>query len=239
MLGIRARLAHSVIVMFWIGTGLPGVSLAEGTPPVNIAGSYHLDTRGFTTASLVTSANKLPLDIAFWGFTDFHGDHDNDSLRLTRAFSEYRLSHSGVGDLLSVTGLGVQAELNSFSGRGNDLYRLGLTYKHSISLPWESAADKQGWLQWRAFPYESDNNGAQASLIYFLPISNRVQLKGFADYNVIDQSEDRWVIEPEINVQITDRLSALVELRYNQYEDANPAVRGSGVALGVRYIFTR
>ena len=213
--------------------------MASEPSPVQLSGAYYLDSRAFTTASVGISSNRLPLGFTFWGFTDFHGDHDDESLSLTRSFSEYRLSHGGVGDVTGLPGLGLQAELNALSGGGNDLVRVGLTYRHDLPLPWLAGSGKTGWLQWRAFPYESDNDGGQASLIFNLPITDRVLVKGFTDYNVVDTGDNRWVVEPELNVRIAERFWALLEYRYNEYEDANPAIRGSGVALGLRYHFRR
>lgn len=172
---------------------------------------------------------------SLWGFSDFHGDHDSNDLGLNRSFSEYRLSHGSAAKLFNTPGFSFQAELNSITGDGNDVVRAGLTYKHKLPLPWGKGT--KGWLQWRAFPYETDNDGGQASLIFFLPISPRLQIKGFADYNVMEGANNRWVVEPELNIQISRRLAALLEFRYNEFEDANPAIHGSGVALGIRYQF--
>ncbi len=230
----------------WLLPVLGLAALAPGNPvradessPVQLSGAYYLDSRAFTTAAVGISSNRLPLGFTLWGFTDFHGDHDDDSLALTRSFSEYRLSHAGVGRVTGISGLGFQAELNALSGSGNDLVRIGFTYRHDLPLPWLAGGGKTGWLQWRAFPYESDDDGGQASLIFNLPITDRVHVKGFADYNVVDAGDNRWVVEPELNVRISERLWALLEVRYNEYEDANPSVRGSGVAMGLRYQFRR
>lgn len=215
-----------------------GTAAVKDQQVIKIAGAYYLDSREFPTASIGLSANRLPFAFSLWGFTDFHGDHNSNDLALTRSFSEYRLSHSGLGDIIKISGLAFQVELNALSGSGNDLVRVGVTYKHNLPLPWLSDSSKQGWLQWRVFAYETDNNGGQASLIFNLPITLRIHVKGFADYNVIEGAHDRWVIEPELNVQLNARWWTLLEYRYNQYEDANPTIRGSSVALGLRYHFT-
>lgn len=222
-----------------LSIGAADVSFAEGFDAVKFASAYYVESRAFSTASISVSSDRLPGGVSLWGFTDFHGDHDSHDLALTRSFSEYRLSHAGVGKLFNTRGLSVQAELNSMTGNGNDLARVGLTYKHNLPLPWGKDTGSQGWLQWRAFPYETDNDGGQASLIFFLPITPRVHVKGFADYNINEGADNRWVVEPELNVQITQRLWALLEFRYNQFEDANPATRGSGAAIGIRYQFNR
>lgn len=228
----------SCIVVIWALCPV-ALAYANESSGVRISGAYYVDSREFTTASIAVSSNRLPLGVSLWGFTDFHGDHDDKSLALTRSFSEYRLSHASLGQWTRVSGLGFQVELNALSGSGNDLVRAGITYRHNLPLPWLSGSGQSGWLQWRAFPYESDNNGGQASLIYNFPISERFHVKGFADYNVADGTDNRWVIEPELNVKLAERLWALLEYRYNEYEEANPSVSGSSVAIGVRYHFTR
>lgn len=218
-----------------ISIGAVSASWAKGLDAVKLAGAYYLDSRAFSTASIGLSSDRLPGGFSLWGFSDFHGDHDSNDLGLNRSFSEYRLSHGSAAKLFNTPGFSFQAELNSITGDGNDVVRAGLTYKHKLPLPWGKGT--KGWLQWRAFPYETDNDGGQASLIFFLPISPRLQIKGFADYNVMEGANNRWVVEPELNIQISRRLAALLEFRYNEFEDANPAIHGSGVALGIRYQF--
>jgi hypothetical protein len=41
------------------------------------------------------------------------------------------------------------------------------------------------------------------------------------------------VIEPKLTYKMTNHLSLALAYRYNGYEDANPAVKGSGAALGL------
>jgi hypothetical protein len=45
------------------------------------------------------------------------------------------------------------------------------------------------------------------------------------------------VIEPQLTYKMTNHLSLALEYRYNGYEDANPAVKGSGAALGLEVSF--
>ena len=172
-----------------------------------------------------------------WGFTDFHGYQHRGALSLDRSFSEYRLSHSGIGESLGISGLGLQVEHNALTGDNNDVTRFGLTYKHHLLFPWAGRTGSEAWLQWRVFPYETDHDGGQVSTIFYLPIHPRAHIKGFIDYNIADKTDNRWVIEPELNVQVFKHVWALVELRYNGYEAANPVLDGFGVAAGLRVRF--
>lgn len=230
----------AILLVFGLASLGHVASVSADEPPLlNASGAYHVDGRGFTTANIMLSSSRLPLGIGFWGFTDFHGDHGSDSTRLTRSFSEYRLTHAGVGKLAGISGLAAQVEYNAITGSGNDVTRVGLAYRHDVALPWRSAGDLSGWMQWRAFPYESDNDGGQVSLIWFLPLTERLAFKGFADYNVHDAIDNRWVLEPELSFKVSSNLSALIELRHNEYEVASPVVTGTSVAVGFRYQFTR
>ncbi len=198
-----------------------------------LSAASYVDSRSYATASVALSYNNLPGDFSVWGFTDFHGDQDSGDLRLTRYFSEYRLSNSAPSRWLGIDGLSIQGEFNSISN-GDDVTRFGLAYKHELDVPWAHAGDRKAWLQWRLFPYETDNDGGQASLIFFLPLTKNTHLQGFADYNVRDSAANRWLVEPEWNYRINSRVSALIEYRYNGFEDSNSNLRGSGVSLGLR-----
>ncbi len=212
-------------------------NIAAESFPVRIAAAYYADAREFSTASVVVSAKQLPFGLSLWGFSDFHGDQQSNNFKLTRSFSEYRLSHNGIESWTGIKGLGLQAEFDVLSGKGNDVARAGLTYKHNLPLPWMRDSGRQGWLQWRVLPYQTNNSGSQGSLIFNVPFTERIGLTGFADYNVRDGGSNRWVIEPEINVRLSQDFYALVEYRYNQFESSNPQLDGSAFALGVRYQF--
>ena len=77
----------------------------------------------------------------------------------------------------------------------------------------------------------------QISTSYFVPFISELSLGGFADINFIENRKDLWVIEPQLTYKMTNDLSLALAYRYNGYEDANPAVKGSGVALGVEVSF--
>lgn len=214
-----------------------GFALADDGSPIKLSSSYYVDDRGFSTASVGIASNRLPHGLSFWGFTDFHGDHDSNSLELTRSFSEYRLTYALPQQRFD--GFSVQLESNFITGDGNDSTRLGVGYRHGLSLPWLRDDTGNAWLAWRVFPYETLDNRRQASLIFHLPLTGRMQFKGFADYNIDLGASNRWVAESELNYRVTDRLRALIELRYNQYEQSNPALDGTALAVGFRYRILR
>jgi hypothetical protein len=196
--------------------------------------TYYLDNREFNTLNLQI-ATKLPGNLSIWGFTDFHGNqgvgHGFGNLR--RSFSEYRLSHGGLGAALGVKGLGMQAEYNLLTPSDQDLGRFGLTYRHDLPLP---GTGRTGWLQWRAFPIETDGNGGQASLIYSLPLTESMSIGGFADFNLIEDAPHRWILEPQLNLKVADGFWAVLEYRYNGFEGAG-GLDGSGWAAGVKASF--
>jgi hypothetical protein len=74
-------------------------------------------------------------------------------------------------------------------------------------------------------------------LIYFFPLHERIYINGFADLNFEDNGPGRWVAEPQINFKLTDFMNAVVEFRYNEFEDANASLDGSGIALGLELKF--
>jgi len=207
-------------------------------PSANI--QYYFDSRDFNTFAVTVGTDRLPLGWTFWGFTDLHGaekdaHHASDA---ARSFSEYRLSHTAPERWFGIKGLGFQAEYNDATPGSSDLIRAGLTFKHAVTAPWLKKADStSGWLQWRAFPYETDGSGGQASVVMMVPIHDRVVLSGFADFNWIEKGTDRWVVEPQINLKLDERIWAILEFRYNGFEDANPALRGKGWASGLRFDF--
>ncbi len=197
---------------------------------------YYWDNRDFNTFALVTSAKRLPGGFSFWGFTDLHGDHNKarESIDHTRFFMEYRLSRSIKPKwALGIKGLGFQAEFNDSQGSNNNLLRAGLTFKHTIP----SFTKKKGWLQWRGFPVESDGDGGQASVIYNFPLHDRIWISGFADVNFINKISDRWVIEPQLNIRLSDLITLAIEYRQNGFERAAAGVSGKGIALGLSMSF--
>jgi len=191
--------------------------------------NYYKDSRDYDTLGIVISANKLPHGFSVWGFTDFHSNQHTDKQQadFTRSFSEYRLTNSLISRWTNIDGIGLQAEYNdSTPGIDNTVWRLGFTYKHRFS--------DQHWVQLRALPLQ-DNQDSQASLIFSVSLHPRISLTGFADYNIRSGNENRWVIEPQLNLLMLENTWLLFELRYNEFEEHSPTSDGTGVAAGLRY----
>ena len=194
--------------------------------------TYYFDSRDYNTFNIFTGVKHLPWRLEFWGFSDIHAAQGDATHRfdLTRYFMEYRLIYAINPEWTQgIKGFELEAEFNDFNGPGNNLLRLGATYKHGIALPWRT----KGSVRWRVHPYESDGNGYQVSVLYSLPLTATVKITGFADLNVIENAENRWVIEPQLTWQVNKNFNIRLELRYNAFEDANSGLDGSGIALGI------
>lgn len=197
--------------------------------------SQYYDNREFLTSSLGVSLNGLPAGFSIWGFTDFHWDSDNES-RPDNSFSEYRLYNNLVGKALHIDGLSLLGELNYFTPQDLGVGRLGVSYKHD--LPRLSLfSEKKGWLAWRYYPLETRKHRSQGSWSYYIPLHDKVKITGFADYSINSRGKNRWVIEPQLNIQIVENFWFLMEYRFNGFEDANPAIDGEGLAFGFKYEF--
>lgn len=198
--------------------------------------TYYFDTREYNTLNFVTGLSNLPGAIKLWGFVDLSGKQrsGNDRFDITRYFLEYRLSKSIFpSSHRIIKNIRFEVEHNDSNGPDNDVLRLGLTFKHSIPF----LAEKNSWLQWRYHPYETDGTGSQVSVIYFLTLTERIFINGFADLNLENGADDRWVVEPQINFVLTDSLDLVLEPRYNEFEDANKTVDGFGIAGGFKIKF--
>lgn len=196
---------------------------------------YYFDSRSYNTFNIFTGIKHLPGRLEFWGFTDIHGAQRDPNHRfdLTRYFMEYRLIYPiNPERLFGVTGIELEAEFNDFDGPGNSKLRVGVTYKHGITLPWRT----QGGLRWRVHPYESVGEGYQVSVLYALPLSSNLKITGFADLNVIQNAKNRWVVEPQLTWHVNEHFNIRLELRYNAFEDANMSMDGIGVALGLGFL---
>ena len=198
--------------------------------------TYYGDSRDFNTLDILTYAD-LPGGVKFWGFTDIHSDMHKPSARfeLTRYFMEYRLSREIPSNwVFGIKGLGVQVEYNDATGPNNSLLNFSpLTYKLELELPWE----KKGWVQFRAFPYVTKGDRQAISFTCFIPITDRLALGGFADWNFIDRAPDRWVAEPQLTYRIYKNISVALEFRYNEFEMASKTLSGWGIASGLEIKF--
>ena len=209
-------------------------------PPPNIVTQYVLDDRDFNSLAVYVSTLRFPLGISVWGFTEVNAAQKDPAHRfdLTRTFSEYRFSHKGLGDMLNVKGLVAQVEYNDITPGAGQLLRFGVAYRHNLKMPQiGSVGGLNGWLQWRAHPYQTNGNGGQASLIYFLPFHKKVFINGWLDLNYSENSRRKWVFGPFLNVRISERSWVVLRYRHNGIEEAIPGLDGTGWAIGVRVDF--
>jgi len=207
-------------------------------PPIVIA-QYLLDDRDFNSLAVYVSTLRFPLGISVWGFTEVNATQNDTANRfdLTRTFSEYRFSHKGLGDMLSIKGLVAQVEYNDITPKAGQLLRFGIAYRHNLKIPQiGSVGGLNGWLQWRAHPIETDGDGGQASLIYFLPFHENVFINGWLDLNYSENSRRKWVFGPFLNLKLSDRSWVVLRYRHNGIEEAI-GLDGTGWALGVRVDF--
>lgn len=209
-------------------------------PPPNIIALYVLDDRDFNSLAVYVSTLRFPLGISVWGFTEVNATQNDPAHRfdMTRTFSEYRFSHKGLGDMLNVNGLVAQVEYNDITPQAGQLLRFGVAYRHNLKIPqFGSIGGLNGWLQWRAHPYQTNGDGGQASIIYFLPFHNKVFISGWLDLNYSENSTPKWVFGPFLNLKMSERSWVVLRYNHNGIEEANPNLDGTGWALGVRVEF--
>lgn len=209
-----------------------------GTGPSVIA-QYLLDTREFNSLAVYVSTSRLPLGVSIWGFTEVNGTQKKPGERynLTRSLSEYRFSFVQLGQKLNINGLVAQIEYNDITPGGGEVLRFGVAYRHKLAIPSVGKlGGSDGWLQWRAHPYETDGDGGQASLIYFIPLHKKAHLNGWIDLNYAKSNSPRWVVGPFLNLYLHQSIWAVLRYRYNGVEDAF-GLDGTGWALGLRADF--
>jgi hypothetical protein len=193
---------------------------------------YYFDDRDFNTLSVYTAAYKLPNNFSFWGFTDFHGNQNppRDRSKFTRSFSEYRLLYH-LKDLTGIDGLYLETEYNYSSLSDDHILRVGPSYKHSVPF-----LEEGSFISWRFLPIDTSDN-MQLGWAWNFILTRKWSITGFADYNMDAGSPDRWIVEPQLNYKLSERISIHLEYRHNGYEDANENLRGNGVAIGVGITF--
>lgn len=203
-----------------------GIMMAQ----TQVSTSYYWDNRNFNTAQIALSAKQLGNGFSVWGFTDLHArQQTEDRYDLETSFSEYRLSNNRLANWTGIANLDLQLEYNDFTpGNDNSTWRGGFTYR--------TAWSEGTWTQLRIFPLQSRDMG-QISLTYYWSISDKVKLSGFADYNFVDNGSNQWVVEPQFNFRLSKHLWALLEYRYNGFQDENINLDGSGLAAGLRFDF--
>lgn len=204
--------------------------------PAKVDLTYYFDSRDYNTLNVQTSLPDLPWGFKIWGFIDIHSEQNNAEQRfdLNRYFLEYRLKRPFFPNAKSAwKGLGFEIEYNDANGTDNSVVRTGVTYKHSVPFLYGN----KSWVEWRYHPYETDGSGSQISLIYAFYLAERISITGFADLNLENGMNDRWLFEPQINFKINETFDLVLETRYNEFEDANNALDGFGVAGGIKIKF--
>lgn len=186
--------------------------------------SYHVDSRGYNTFGIVTGA-PLTKNWNLWGFTDFHGNQNSGRSDLSHYFMEYRVNYDLIQVPNSINGLTLEAEYNGFAGLNNDLVRFGLTTTWATML---------GAYHLRYHPNDTTkDDNSQVSLTHQIYLTDRVDLWGFYDYNILDSQKNEWVWETWLNYKLTESFTLSLEYRWNGFEDSVQDWRGDGIAVGV------
>lgn len=189
------------------------ISLAtQANAATQIDLNYYFDTRDFNTFAFFIQNKALGQDFSAWGFSDFHGQQNNKSERFQadRSFSEYRLNHSKLAEWTGIDGLGLQVEYNYISPGSTHVCRGALTYEFPIGDRLKT--------QLRILPIQNIDD-EQVSIGYFYNINEKINITGFADYNVRDGKKNQWVIEPQLNYKLAEHTWFILEYRYNGFED--------------------
>lgn len=212
------------------------IAEASKRKPAKVDLTYYFDNRDYNTLNVQTSLPDLPWDFNIWGFIDIHSEQNNADQRfdLNRYFFEYRLKRSFFPNTKSAwKGLGFEIEYNDANGTDNSVIRTGVTYKHPLPFLYGN----RSWVEWRYHPYETDGSGSQVSLIYSLHLAERIFISGFVDLNLENDTDNRWLFEPQINFKINETFDLVLETRYNEFEDSNNSLDGFGVAGGIKIKF--
>jgi len=236
---VSISLTYFITMTFLLNTVSANDAKKDVKPPPNVVAQYLLDDRDFNSLAVYVSTLRFPLGITVWGFTEVNASQNDPAHRfdMTRTFSEYRFSHKGLGNLFNVKGLVAQVEYNDITPQAGQLLRFGVAYRHNLKIPQlGSIGGLNGWLQWRGHPYQTNGDGGQASLIYFLPFHNKVFISGWLDLNYSESSDPKWVFGPFLNMKISERSWLVLRYNHNGIEEAI-GLDGTGWALGVRVDF--
>ena len=212
------------------------ISVSKGP---SVIAQYLYDERDFNSLAVYVSTSRLPLGISIWGFTEVNGSQQmpHDRYNLTRSLSEYRFSFNNLSRILNIRGFAAQVEYNDITPGGGEILRFGIAYRHKLAIPsLSNIGGIEGWLQWRAHPIETDGDGGQASLIYYIPLHKKAHINGWIDLNYADGNSPRWVVGPFLNLFLHENIWVVLRYRYNGIEDAL-GLDGTGWALGLRADF--
>jgi len=210
--------------------------LEERVPKPWLTLEYQIDTRNFNTLNFT---GKAPLLFGFYlsGFTDIESPKQNAHRRFDFSTSFLEL------DLLRHVwqGLGIIAELNSFSGTPkNDKERLGIYYVPNFSFLKKIYLN----LFFKAFPYETDSGrGQQLSWSYGLRmpyiLGDRISFSGFMDFNLgsgTKNNETNVVTDHQFRFRLFSGLRLLIEYRHSDFLSAIKDTN-NGVGFGLQFKF--
>jgi hypothetical protein len=212
---------------------LPKIEVLKHTLPKSnmLTLSYYFDSREYNTFNILT-AGALPKGFSVFGFIDLHGVQNLPGKRfdLTRFFLEYRLRYKiSPAWIAGLEGVGIDLEVNEFTGSDNSLLRFGLTYIHHFRLIHE-----KNWAQIRYFPHETDGSGSQFSIILSAFLSDNFFIDGFLDYNINKDGDNMVISEFQCNYIFHKNFDLILEARYNEYEDLNDTLKGFGIGVGLK-----
>jgi len=237
---ISLILSQMIAITLLLNSVCADDAIKDSKPPPNVVAQYIFDDRDFNSLAVYVSTLRFPLGISVWGFTEVNAAQ-GDAVRrfdLTRTFSEYRFSHNRLGDMLNVKGLVAQIEYNDITPEAGQLLRFGAAYRHNLKIPQlGSIGGLNGWLQWRAHPYQTGGSGGQASLIYFLPFHKKAFISGWLDLNYSENFRRKWVFGPFLNLKIGERSWVVLRYNYNGIEEEIQTLDGTGWGLGLRVDF--
>lgn len=188
---------------------------------VEVSFTHYWDSRNYNTITTQYSM-KLPFQLSVWGFVDRESRGNDDIYDYSQYFTENRLTR------MFNKNFGVQIENNDKRGANNSLLRVGLLYK----TVW-----RDNFFILRAFPLETDGDGAQLSFVWNVPvIKETLFFEGFIDYNIHENAEDRVVFEPQLRWMLHKHWGVVIEGRYNEYLK-NSKYDDIGIGLGINFRF--
>ncbi|MFY9493227.1 MAG: hypothetical protein WAP55_02020 [Minisyncoccia bacterium] len=209
-------IAVKVILAVFVLSSLMGMSAIAETSV-----AYYVDSRSFNSATVQASTGGLPLGISAWGFVDLHGNK-NSRADASRMFVESRLIRTVWRNA------SMHVEYNDAHGIGNSMLRYGIAFNPRFAFH-----TRPGWLLVRFSPYETDGSGQQVTIAWSVPLLTRVALGGFSDWNIQSHGRNKWVIEPEIAFGLNERITLVIEPRYNGFQKAERF----GMAFGSKVQF--
>ena len=208
-------IAAKVILTVFVLSSLMGMPAVAETSV-----AYYADSRSFNSAT-VQASSGLPLGFSAWGFVDLHGNK-NSRTDASRMFVESRLIRTVWRNI------SLHAEYNDAHGIGNSMLRYGIAFNPRFAFH-----ARPSWLLVRFSPYETDGSGQQVTIAWSVLLLTRVALGGFSDWNIQSHGRNKWVIEPEIAFGLNERITLVIEPRYNGFQETERF----GMAFGSKVQF--